>query len=131
MFGYTDDKQDFIVEHHGIILAMLIPWLMKQDKCLDLIVEICEIIQKDMPSTLVSAFLPIYLHLHLHETEDIRKKAMEFVLQNADSSLFGLLKSDIKVIIKRDYIQIFRSKLIILCRCCCFLFLFFHSSLLP
>lgn len=98
MFGYTDDKQDFIVEHNGIILAMLVPWAIKHEKCLDLIIEICDIIQKDMPSTLGNAFLPIYLHLDLYESDDIRKKGMEFLLQNADSSLYGLLKSDIKVL---------------------------------
>lgn len=97
MFGYTDDKQDFIVEHSGIILAMLVPWSIKQEKCFDLIVEISDIIQKDMPSTLGNAFLPIYLHLHLYESEDIRRKGMDFLLQSADSSLYGLLKSDIKV----------------------------------
>lgn len=97
MFGYTDDKQDFIAEHNGIILAMLVSWLIKHDSCFDLIIEISEIIQKDLPSTLTNAFLPIYLHLHLHENEDIRKKGMEFLLQNADNSLYGLLKSDIKV----------------------------------
>lgn len=99
MFGYSEDKQDFIVEHNGIILAMLVPWSMKQEKCLDLIVEICEIIQKDMATTLSNAFLPIYLHLHLHETEDIKKKGMDFLLQNVDNTLYVLLKSDIKVCI--------------------------------
>lgn len=100
MFGYTDDKQDFIVEHNGIILAMLVPWSIKKEKCFDLIGEICDIIQKDMPSTLGNAFLPIYLHLNLYECEDIRKKGMEFLLQSADNTLYGLLKSDIKVIIR-------------------------------
>lgn len=97
MFGYSDEKQDFIVEHCGTILAMLVPWTMKKEKCIDLVVEICEIIQKDMPTTLTNAFLPIYLHLHLYENEDIRKKGMEFVLANAENTLYGLLKSDIKV----------------------------------
>lgn len=98
MFGYTNEnKQDFIVEHNGIILAMLMPWLMKHEKCLDLIVEICEVIQKDMPTTLSNAFLPIYLHLNLHESEDTKLKGMDFVLSNVENSLYGLLKSDIKV----------------------------------
>lgn len=65
LFGYTDEKQDFIVEYNGIILAMLVPWFIKQAKCIDLIVEICDIIQKDMASTLSNAFLPIYLHMYL------------------------------------------------------------------
>lgn len=97
LFGYTDDKQDFIIEHNGTILAMLVPWYIKQEKCIDLIVEICEVMQKDMASTLGNAFLPIYLHLHLYENESIREKGMEFILQNAENSLYGLLKSDIKV----------------------------------
>lgn len=97
MFGYSDEKQDFIVEHNGIILAMLVPWTMKKEKCFDLVVEICEIIQKDMLTMLTNAFLPIYLHLHLYETEDIRRKGMEFLLANTDNTLYGLLKSDIKV----------------------------------
>lgn len=65
LFGYTDEKQDFVVEHNGIILAMLVPWYIKQAKCIDLIGEICDIIQKDMASTLSNAFLPIYLHMFL------------------------------------------------------------------
>lgn len=97
MFGYTDEKQDFIVEHNGIILAMLVPWTIKKEKCFDLIVEICEIVQKDMATMLTNAFLPIYLRLHLYETEEIRDKGMEFVLANAENTLYGLLKSDIKV----------------------------------
>lgn len=76
---------------------MLVPWSIKHEKCSELIVEISDIIQKDMPSTLSNAFLPIYLHLHLYEPEDIRKKGMDIVLQSADNSLYGLLKSDIKV----------------------------------
>lgn len=101
MFGYPEDKQEFIVEHSGIILAMLVPWSIKQDKCLNMIIEICEIIQKDMSSTLSNAFLPIYLHLHLHESEEIKKKGMDFLLQNVDNSLYFLLKSDIKVRMQR------------------------------
>lgn len=97
MFGYTDEKQDFIVEHNVIILAMFIPWSIKKDKCIDLIVEICEIVQKDMATMLTNAFLPTYLHLHLYESEDVRKKGMEFLLQNTELSLYDLLKSDIKV----------------------------------
>lgn len=97
MFGFTDERQDFIIEYNGIILAMLIPWCIKKDKCFDLVVEINEIIQKDMATMLTNAFLPIYLHLHLYESEDVRKKGMEFLLQNADNSLYGLFKSDIKV----------------------------------
>lgn len=97
MFGYSEDKQEFIVEHSGVILAMLVPWSIKQDKCLNMIIEICEIIQKDMASTLSNAFLPIYLQLHLHENEEIKKKGMDFLLQNVDNSLYFLLKSDIKV----------------------------------
>lgn len=97
MFGYSDEKQDFIVEHYGTILAMLVPWTMKKEQCIDLIVEICEISQKDMATTLTNAFLPIYLHLYLYESEDICKKGMEFVLANAENSFYGLLKSDIKV----------------------------------
>lgn len=102
LFGYADEKQSFITEHSGIILAMLVPWYTKQEKCIDLIVEICDIIQKDLASTLGNAFLPIYLHLHLYESEDIRKKGMDFLLQNADNTLYGLLKSDIKVFLTRD-----------------------------
>lgn len=97
MFGYADEKPDFIVEHSSIILAMLVPWTMKKDKCLHLVVEICEIIQKDMATTLSSAFLPIYLHLNLYENEEIQKKGMEFLLQNAENSLYDLLKSDVTV----------------------------------
>lgn len=97
MFGYTDEKQDFIVEHSGIILAMLVSWTMKKDKCLELVEEIREISQKDMPTMLTNAFLPIYSHLHLYENEDVRNKGMEFLLQNAENTLYGLLKSDIKV----------------------------------
>lgn len=97
MFGYADDKPDFIVEHSGIILAMLVTWSMKQEACLKLIVEIYEILQTDLASLLSNSFLPIYLHLHLHENEVIRKKGMDFLLQNADSSLYDLLKLDIKV----------------------------------
>lgn len=111
MFGYTDDKQDFIVEYSATILAMLIPWLMKEDKCVDLIVEISEIVQKDLVSTLSDAFLPIYLHLYLHESEDTRKKAMDFVLQNVDNTLHGLLRQDVKVIIKTLSIIILSYKI--------------------
>lgn len=76
---------------------MLVPWTMKQDKCFELVEEICEIIQKDMATMLTNAFLPIYSHLNLYENEDIRNKGMEFLLQNAENTLYGLLKSDIKV----------------------------------
>lgn len=97
MFGYFDDKQEFITEYSGIILAMLVPWSIKYEKCQDLFVEMSEIVQTDLASTLSSAFLPIYLHLHLQENEITRKKGMEFLLQNSDMSLYSLLKSDIKV----------------------------------
>ncbi|XP_031618116.1 serine/threonine-protein kinase ATR [Contarinia nasturtii] len=96
MFGYTDDKQDFIVEHSVIILALLVPWYIKQEKCIDLIVEISEIIQKNVASTLNDSFLSIYLHLHLYENDDVREKAMEFVLHNTDNTLYELLRFDIK-----------------------------------
>lgn len=113
MFGYTEEnKQDFIVEHNGIILAMLVPWSIKHEKSLDLIVEICDVIQKDMATTLSNAFLPIYLHLHLHESEDIKTKGMDFLLSNADNTLYGLLKSDIKVLINTQNIVAFCSIII-------------------
>lgn len=100
MFGYTEEnKQDFIVEHNGIILAMLVPWSMKHEKSFDLIMEICDVIQKDMATTLNNAFLPIYLHLHLHESEEIRTKGMEFLLSHTENTLYSLLKFDIKVLI--------------------------------
>lgn len=94
---------------------MLVPWSIKQEKCYELIAEICDIIQKDMPSTLGNAFLPIYLHLHLYESEDIRHKGMEFLLQSADNSLYGLLKSDIKVCSLR-----YALKFVICSRLICF-----------
>lgn len=97
MFGYNDEKQEFIVEHNGILLSMLVPWSMKQEKCFDLIVEICEVIQKDMALTLENAFLPIFLQLNLHENDDIKKKGMDFILSNQDHTLYGLLKLDIQV----------------------------------
>lgn len=101
MFGYTNEnKQDFIVEHNMTILAMLVPWSMKHEKCLDLIVEICDIIQKDLSTTLNNAFLPIYLHLNLHESEDTKTKGMDFLISNADNSLYDLLKFDVKVLNK-------------------------------
>lgn len=96
LFGYSDEKQ-FITEHYGTILATLIPWSMKNKKCIGLIDEICDIIQKDVASTLSSSFLTIYSHLYLQETAEINNKGMDFILSKTDNSLYHLLKSDTKV----------------------------------
>lgn len=98
MFGYSDQNQDFIVEYNGIILAFLVSWTMKSEKCGDLVAEIAEIMQIDMVNMFKNAFLPIYLHLHLNtEEEEIRQKGMELLLKNAESTLYALLKLDYEV----------------------------------
>lgn len=100
LFGYGDEKQ-FINEHYGTILATLIPWSIKHDKCFGLIDEICDIIQKDMSTTLCSSFLSIYSHLYLHESAETNNKGMDFILNKTEHSLYHLLKSDTKVIFHR------------------------------
>lgn len=96
MFGHANEM-DFISEHHGILLAMLIPWAMKNNKCIDMIEEICDTVQKDLPTVLCSSFLSIYPHLYLNETAEINNKSMQFIVQSTDNSLYHLLKSDTKV----------------------------------
>lgn len=88
MFGYFEEKQEFINEHSGILIALLVSWSMKQEKCFDLIVEISEILQKDMALTLEGAFFPIYLQLNLYDNNDIKKKGMDFLLSNVGRPLY-------------------------------------------
>lgn len=99
MFGYVDDyKLDFIVENCGPMIAMLIPFVIKHEKCLPLIVEICDIVQKDLRSTISSSFLSIYTNLYVNEEADVSEKGMNFLVQKSNLPLKVLLRSDIKVI---------------------------------
>lgn len=98
MFGYVDDyKLDFIVDNCGIMIAMLVPFVIKNEKCLQLIEEISDIVQKDLTSTIATSFLSIYTNLHLNETTDVSEKCIQFLMAKTDRSLNILLKSDIKV----------------------------------
>lgn len=65
-----------------------------------MIEEICDLIQKDLPSTLSDAFLSIYTHLNLYETKDITSKGIAFVNEFTENTLNQLLKSDVKVFIE-------------------------------
>lgn len=76
---------------------MLIPWKIKYEKCARLIEEICDIIQKDLTTTLCSSFLSIYTYLNLNETAEVNSKSMSYVMQSTENSLHQLLKSDVKV----------------------------------
>lgn len=76
---------------------MIIPWSIRHEKCLGLIEEICDIVQKDLSSTICSSFLSIYTYLYLNESTEMNNKCMNFIIQNTGNSLYHLLKSDIKV----------------------------------
>lgn len=39
----------------------------------------------------------------VEESENIQKKGLDFLLQNTENSLFGLLKSDIKVRVLSEF----------------------------
>lgn len=96
LFGYIDEK-DFISKHYRTMLAILIPWQIKNEKCVGLIEEICDTIQKDLSSTMCSSFLSIYTHLNLYESTEINTKGLDYVMRSTDHSLYQLLKSDVKV----------------------------------
>lgn len=89
--------QDFIIEHTGIILAMIIPWIIRKPKCDGLLDEISTIIQKDVNTMLSNAVLQIYLHSFLNENEDVQKSIQKFLLAKTEITLYDLLKLDINV----------------------------------
>lgn len=98
MFGYIDDcKFDFIVDNCGIMIAMLVPFVIKNEKCLQLIEEISDIVQKDLTSTIATSFPSIYTNLYLNETAEVSEECIKFLVRKTNRSLNILLKSDIKV----------------------------------
>lgn len=97
MFGYSTKNNDFIIEHHAIILAMLVPFAVEAENCFDLAMEICTIIQEDTATMLKNAFLPIYLHLHLNTNEGILTKGIEFVMKQTNDTVYRLLTLDHEV----------------------------------
>lgn len=64
---------------------------------MELIEEVCDIVQKDLATAISSSFLSIYIHLYLNNSTEENSKCMDFIIQNTGSSLYLLLKSDVKV----------------------------------
>lgn len=125
MFGYIDDcKLDFIAENCGTMIAMLVPFVIKYEKCLRLVEEICDIVQKDLASTIAVSFLSIYTNLYVNEATDVSEQCLQFLVQKTARSLNVLLKSDIKVISSSN--RMHRCVKLILIR-----FVLIHSEHLP
>lgn len=100
MFRYADDRKlYFIADNCGIMIAMLTPFAINSAKCIRLIEEICDIVQKDMASTIGDSFLSIYTNLYLNETADTSEKCLQFLVRKSGSSQKRLLKADVRVYI--------------------------------
>lgn len=97
LLGYCEQKSQFIREHYGIIVAMLIRPMVEYQKCFGLLQEIGAALQKDVSATISNSFLTIYAHLHLRESPEMLEKCMDFVIGQSGSTLTHLLKSDVKV----------------------------------
>lgn len=105
MFSYVDEcKLDFIVDNCGIMIAMLTPFAIKHEKCIRLIEEICDIVQKDLASTIAASFLSIYTILYLNETADTSEQCLQFLVRKSGRSQKKLLKADIRVYISSHLI---------------------------
>lgn len=85
-----------------MFVAMIIPILLKQQKCFELLEEISLIIRKDLPTIFQKSFLTTYIYLHLHETSDVIKKCLEFTADQTGYTVQKLLKADQKVCIQQN-----------------------------
>lgn len=99
----------FIKENYDMFVAMIIPIILNQQKCFDLLEQICLIIRKDLPTMIQKSFLTIYIYLHLHETPDVIKNCLDFTVEQTGYTIKKLLKVDHKVCIYASPFQLLLS----------------------
>lgn len=110
MFGYAEDaKLMFIVDNCAIIIAMLLPFAMQFEKCLQLVEEICELVNKDLSSIIPGSFLSIYTYLNVNEPIDVSQKCVDFLCQKASQTMKILLNADTKVTWHLIYLDFFKN----------------------
>uniref|UniRef100_A0A182TC53 Serine/threonine-protein kinase ATR n=1 Tax=Anopheles maculatus TaxID=74869 RepID=A0A182TC53_9DIPT len=90
------DPVDFVGKHYKIIMAMLLPWCLRLQKCDDLLREVAIIVRKDLVAMLSASFLTIYTYLFISESVETTNNCIEYIMKLTGNSFFHLLHSDIK-----------------------------------
>uniref|UniRef100_A0A182W7X4 Serine/threonine-protein kinase ATR n=1 Tax=Anopheles minimus TaxID=112268 RepID=A0A182W7X4_9DIPT len=90
------DPVDFVGKHYKLIMAMLLPWCLRMQKCDDLLREVAIIVRKDLVAMLSISFLTIYTYLFISETVEVTNKCIDYIMKLTGNSFFHLLHSDIK-----------------------------------
>ncbi|XP_055679368.1 serine/threonine-protein kinase ATR-like [Lutzomyia longipalpis] len=93
--GYTAARE-FITSHYKIILAMLLPWIIKYHQCEKLLEDVCEHTGQELSDALSESFVTIYSYLFLNQSPEINNKCIDYVMKNTSQTLYCLLHTDIK-----------------------------------
>ncbi|XP_055699229.1 serine/threonine-protein kinase ATR-like isoform X2 [Phlebotomus papatasi] len=95
MLGFIS-VNEFISQHYKLIIAMILPWCLKDLRCKKLLLDVCHYVRHELNEVLSMAFLHIYTYLFLHQSPEVNNKCIDYVMQNTSQTLFCLLHADIK-----------------------------------
>ncbi|XP_059610309.1 serine/threonine-protein kinase ATR-like [Phlebotomus argentipes] len=95
MMGYLSTK-DFIRQHFKLIIAMLLPYCIRNMKCEKLLEDVCKQMKMELNEMLTVAFVTIYTYLYHTQSTEVNNKCIDFVIQHTGQSLYHLMHTDIK-----------------------------------
>lgn len=96
MLGFSC-VQEFICKYYRLLVAMILPYCVKEPRCKGLIISISKMTRKPVSNLFVVSFLRTYSHIYLTEHFEVGNACIDLIIKCTGTDLNHLMNADVKV----------------------------------
>uniref|UniRef100_A0A1A9WZ82 Serine/threonine-protein kinase ATR n=1 Tax=Glossina brevipalpis TaxID=37001 RepID=A0A1A9WZ82_9MUSC len=101
--------QEYICKYYRLLVAMIMPYCVKEPRCKGLIISISKITRKPIANLFAVSFLRTYSHIYLTEAPAVGNACVDLIMKCTGTDLTNLMNADVKQTVSEFLVYFNRS----------------------
>ncbi|KAL9884965.1 ATR serine/threonine kinase meiotic 41 isoform 1-T4 [Glossina fuscipes fuscipes] len=113
MLGFSC-VQEFICKYYRLLVAIILPYCVKEPRCKGLIISISKMTRKPVSNLFIVSFLRTYSHIYLTEDFEVGNACIDLIIKCTGTDLNHLMNADVKQTVSEFLVYFNRSPLFVM-----------------